>query len=115
MITDVGFEDFTFTRQTDGLAAECTDPAPNCATHDYGNLAPDAAVHGIVVKWAANSWVRGIRGEMTGSHPVVTEVAKNLQIENNYFDGAWNKGRGGNGYLRGSRVRDFLFLKSFKR
>ncbi|MFD3662791.1 GDSL-type esterase/lipase family protein [Streptomyces sp. NPDC058659] len=109
MITDVGFEDFTFTQQIDGLSAECTDPAPNCATHNYGNLAPEAAMHGIVFKWAANSWVRGTRGEMTGSHPVVTEVAKNLQIENNYFDGAWNKGKGGNGYLRGSRVWDSLY------
>lgn len=109
MITDVGFEDFTFTQQADGLTATCTDPGPNCATHNYGNLAPDAAMHGIVFKWAANSWVRGVRGEMTGSHPVVTEVAKNLQIENNHFDGAWNKGKGGNGYLRGSRVWDSLY------
>ncbi|MFJ6463649.1 hypothetical protein ACIQM0_21920 [Streptomyces sp. NPDC091387] len=109
MITDVGFEDFTFTQQMDGLTAQCVDLTTNCATHNYGNLAPDAAMHGIVFKWAANSWVRGIRGEMTGSHPVVTEVAKNLQIENNYFDGAWNKGKGGNGYLRGSRVWDSLY------
>ncbi|MFB9478724.1 GDSL-type esterase/lipase family protein [Streptomyces filamentosus] len=109
MITDVGFENFTFTQQIDGLSAECAAPAPNCATHNYGNLAPEAAMHGIVFKWAANSWVRGTRGEMTGSHPVVTEVAKNLQIQDNYFDGAWNKGKGGNGYLRGSRVWDSLY------
>jgi hypothetical protein len=46
---------------------------------------------------------------MTGSHPVVTEEAKNLQIQGNWFDGAWNKGAGGNGYLRGSRVWDSVF------
>ncbi|MFJ6617824.1 GDSL-type esterase/lipase family protein [Kitasatospora sp. NPDC091335] len=119
MITNVGFEDFTFTQQLDGMPANdgstyhvdpaCTVMGPNCPVHNYGNLAPEYAMHGIVFKWAADSWVRGVRGEMTGSHPIVTEVAKNLQIENNYFDGAWNKGKGGNGYLRGSRVWDSLY------
>ncbi|WP_380283543.1 GDSL-type esterase/lipase family protein [Kitasatospora purpeofusca] len=119
MITDVGFEDFTYTQQLDKMPKNgggayqadpnCTAQGPNCPVHNYGNLAPEYSMHGIVFKWAANSWVRGVRGEMTGSHPVVTEVAKNLQIENNWFDGSWNKGKGGNGYLRGSRVWDSLY------
>ncbi|MGH3460334.1 MAG: discoidin domain-containing protein, partial [Kribbellaceae bacterium] len=50
-----------------------------------------------------------IRTTMTGSHPIVTEEAKNLQIQGNYLDGAWNKGKGGNGYLRGSRVWDSVY------
>ncbi|MFD3666360.1 hypothetical protein ACFWVF_38110 [Streptomyces sp. NPDC058659] len=119
MITDVGFEDLTFTQRLDGMPKldggtyqadpNCTVQAPTCPVHNYGNLAPEYSMHGFVFKWAANSWVRGVRGEMTGSHPIVTEVAKNLQIENNTFDGSWNKGKGGNGYLRGSRVWDSLY------
>lgn len=119
MITDVGFEDFAFTQQLDQMpklgggtyqvSGDCATGAASCPTHNYGNLAPEYAMHGIVFKWAADSWVRGVHGEMTGSHPIVTEVAKNLQIEHNRFDGAWNKGKGGNGYLRGSRVWDSLY------
>jgi hypothetical protein len=82
---------------------------PEDALHNYGNLAPEYAMHGIVFKWAANCWVRNIRTFMTGSHPIVTEVAKNLQIQDNFLQGAWNKGKGGNGYLRGSRVWDSLY------
>ncbi len=79
------------------------------AEHEYGNLSPADEMHGIVFKWAVNGWVRGVTTYMTGSHPVVTEEAKNLQIEGNRFVGAWNKGKGGNGYLRGSRVWDSVY------
>ncbi|ARZ68505.1 hypothetical protein SMD11_2857 [Streptomyces albireticuli] len=125
MITDVGFEDFSFTQKLDGMPKlgggryqadpQCEASKPNCPVHNYGNIAPEYAMHGIVFKWAANSWVRGVRGDMVGSHPVVTEVAKNLQIENNRFDGAWNKGKGGNGYMRGSRVWDSLYASNTTR
>ncbi|MHA7962083.1 GDSL-type esterase/lipase family protein [Streptomyces sp. L500] len=112
MITDVGFEDFSFTEDINGLSklgGGTYRLSPADAVHNYGNMAPEYAMHGIVFKWAADSWVRGVRADMTGSHPVVTEVARNIQIEHNVFDGAWNKGKGGNGYLRGSRVWDSLY------
>ncbi|WP_414721831.1 ribosome-inactivating family protein [Streptomyces sp. 796.1] len=102
MVVGVGFEDFSFTQDMPGLK-------PEQAKNNYGNLAPEAAMNGLVFKWAADSWARGVRAEMTGSHPIVTEVAKNLQFESNYLDGAWNKGKGGNGYFRGSRVWDSLY------
>jgi hypothetical protein len=101
-VVGVGFEGFHLTQVVDGSE-------PDEVAHDYANVAPAAEMHGIVFKWAADSWVRGIATYMTGSHPIVTEEAKNLQIEGNYFDGAWNKGAGGNGYLRGSRVWDSLY------
>ena len=101
-VQGVGFEDFGFTQAMPGL-----DPA--AATDNYGNMAPAAEMHGIVFKWAADSWVRGIRADMTGSHPIVTEEAKNLQIVDNELNGSWNKGKGGNGYFRGSRVWDSLY------
>ncbi|MFF0739667.1 GDSL-type esterase/lipase family protein [Streptomyces sp. NPDC004111] len=112
MITDVGFEDFSFTEDLNGLpklGGGTYQLTPAQAVHNYGNMAPEYAMHGIVFKWASDSWVRGVRADMVGSHPVVTEVARNIQIERNVFDGSWNKGKGGNGYLRGSRVWDSLY------
>ncbi|WP_370942132.1 cellulose binding domain-containing protein [Amycolatopsis sp. cg5] len=101
-VLGVGFEDLGFSQDMPGL-----NPAE--ANNNYGNMAPNAEMHGIVFKWAANSWVRGVRADMTGSHPIVTEEAKNLQIVNNELNGSWNKGKGGNGYFRGSRVWDSLY------
>jgi hypothetical protein len=46
---------------------------------------------------------------MTGSHPIVTEDAASLSVIDNTFDGAWNKAKGGNGYLRDSRVCDSVY------
>ncbi|WHM41011.1 GDSL-type esterase/lipase family protein [Streptomyces sp. BPTC-684] len=112
MITDVGFEDFSFTEDLNGLPklrGGTYQLTPAQAVHNYGNMAPEYAMHGIVFKWASDSWVRGVRADMVGSHPVVTEVARNIQVERNVFDGSWNKGKGGNGYLRGSRVWDSLY------
>ncbi|SDI20399.1 Carbohydrate binding module (family 6) [Actinokineospora alba] len=107
-VVGVGFENLSFTQ-----AMPTLDPAK--AVHNYGNMSPADQMHGIVFKWAANSWVRGVRADMTGSHPIVTEEAKNLQIVDNHLDGAWNKGKGGNGYFRGSRVWDSLYAGNTSR
>jgi hypothetical protein len=107
-VVGVGIENLSFTQDIPGL--DRLD-----AVHNYGNMAPDAEMHGIVFKWAADSWVRGVRAEMTGSHPIVTEEAYHLQIVDNELDGAWNKGKGGNGYFRGSRVWDSLYTGNTSR
>jgi hypothetical protein len=88
---------------------------PANAVNNYGNMSPADQMHGIVFKWAADSWVRGVRAEMTGSHPIVTEEAYRLQIVGNQLDGSWNKGKGGNGYFRGSRVWDSLYAGNTSR
>lgn len=49
------------------------------AVHNYGNLAPESAMHGIVFRFAQHCWVRNVRTFMTGSHPIATEDAKNIQ------------------------------------
>jgi hypothetical protein len=118
VVEGVGFEDFSFTQDMTGLpklGGGTYSLSPGAAVHNYGNMAPEYAMHGIVFKWAANDWVRGVRATMTGSHPIVTEDALNLQIERNSFDGAWNKGKGGNGYLRGSRVWNSLYAYNLSR
>ncbi|MFF2659626.1 endonuclease/exonuclease/phosphatase family protein [Kitasatospora sp. NPDC058032] len=118
VVEGVGFEDFAFTQDMNGLpklGGGTYSLTPAQAVHNYGNMAPEYAMHGIVFKWAANDWARGLKAEMTGSHPIVTEDARNVQIERNSFDGAWNKGKGGNGYLRGSRVWDSLYAYNLSR
>ncbi|KAJ6551177.1 hypothetical protein B0H19DRAFT_1263865 [Mycena capillaripes] len=93
-----------------------TQPMPSLsvvnATDNYGNMAPAQAMHGVVFRYARDSWIRNIRTYMTGSHPIATEAARHIQIQDNYFDGSWNKGAGGNGYLRGSRVWDSLYYNN---
>ncbi|MER7943285.1 RICIN domain-containing protein [Streptomyces sp. NPDC094473] len=117
-VEGVGFEDFAFTQdmaEMPKLGGGTYSLQSSQAVHNYGNMAPEYSMHGIVFKWAANSWARGLASSMTGSHPVVTEDALNLQIERNSFDGAWNKGKGGNGYLRGSRVWNSLYALNLGR
>ncbi|PPQ63552.1 hypothetical protein CVT24_004782 [Panaeolus cyanescens] len=101
----IGIEDLYMTQPMPGLSAEQ-------AAGDYGNLAPESAMHGIVFRFAKHCWVKNIRTFMTGSHPIATEGARYLQIQDNHFEGSWNKGAGGNGYLRGSRVWDSLFYNN---
>ncbi|MEJ2852050.1 MULTISPECIES: cellulose binding domain-containing protein [unclassified Saccharothrix] len=111
-VVGVGFENFSFGLELNGLpklGGGTYSVSRDDAVHDYGNIAPEYSMHGIVFKWAADSWVRGMTIEMVGSHPIVTEEAKNIQVVGNTMDGSWNKGKGGNGYLRGSRVWDSLY------
>jgi len=104
-VTNVGIENIYLTQPMSDLSVDA-------AVHNYGNMAPEKAMHGIVLRYAKDSWIRNIRTYMTGSHPIATEAARNIQIQDNYFDGAWNKGKGGNGYLRGSRVWDSLYFNN---
>ncbi|MEV6283938.1 discoidin domain-containing protein [Kribbella sp. NPDC051770] len=111
-VLGVGIEDLTITQDLTGmpkLAGGTYNLDAADAVHNYGNMAPEYQMHGIVLKWAVNSWVRRVGTEMTGSHPIVTESAKNIQVQESHLDGSWNKGKGGNGYLRGSRVWDSLY------
>ncbi|KAL0947288.1 hypothetical protein HGRIS_013408 [Hohenbuehelia grisea] len=107
-IVHVGVENLYMTQPIAGHS-------PSEAERNYGNLVPEQSMHGIVLRYAKDCWVRNIRTYMTGSHPVATEAAKNIQVQDSFFDGAWNKGKGGNGYLRGSRVWDSLYFNITQR
>ncbi|NRQ39006.1 peptide ABC transporter substrate-binding protein, partial [Nonomuraea sp. NN258] len=112
VVEGVGIEDLTISQEMTGmpkLDGGTYNLNKQDAVHNYGNMAPEYEMHGIVLKWAVNSWIRRVATDMTGSHPIVTENAKNIQVQETSLDGAWNKGKGGNGYLRGSRVWDSLF------
>ncbi|WP_209439714.1 discoidin domain-containing protein [Streptomyces flavochromogenes] len=118
VVQGVGIEDLSITQELDGmprLGGGTYDVDPDDARTDFGNIAPEYAQHGIVLKWAANVWIRRVGTRMTGSHAVVTESAKNIQVQESSFDGSWNKGKGGNGYFRGSRVWDSLYAYNTSR
>ncbi|KAH7099664.1 hypothetical protein BKA62DRAFT_709079 [Auriculariales sp. MPI-PUGE-AT-0066] len=101
----VGIENLYLTQPLDG-----TDVSQ--AKDNYGNISPADAMHGMVFRFARDSWVRNVHTFMTGSHPIATENARYLQIQDNFFEGAWNKGSGGNGYVRGSRVWDSVYYNN---
>ena len=78
------------------------------AEHNYNNMAAEYALHGIVLKWAVNCFTRNVSTYYTGSHAIATEFSKNLVVESCDFEGSWNKGKGGNGYVRFSKCWDSI-------
>ncbi|MER8236336.1 discoidin domain-containing protein [Streptomyces sp. NPDC094049] len=118
VVQGVGIEDLSITQELDGmpkLGGGTYSVTAADAKANFGNIAPEYAQHGIVLKWAANVWIRRVGTKLTGSHAVVTESAKNIQVQESSFDGSWNKGKGGNGYFRGSRVWDSLYAYNTSR
>ncbi|HZG56038.1 discoidin domain-containing protein [Paenibacillus sp.] len=118
-VEGVGFENFYFTQDisyTPYSHKNSNDydavSNPNGVGLKYTNEAPEYALHAIVFKWAANGWVKGIRTHMTGSHPIVTEFARHMEFRDNVLFGAWNKGKGGHGYLRGSKLYDSIIANN---
>lgn len=115
-VTDVGFEDFYFTQTLDHtkyagkINAGEYDPVtnPGGVNHRYENAAYEYAIHGILFRYASNCYVNNVQMYMAGSHPIVTEFASNLTISNNIIDGSWNKGKGGHGYIRLSKLNDSI-------
>lgn len=117
-IQNVGLENFYLEQQLSGmpkLGGGTYSTSVADASHNYGNIAPEYAIHGIVLKFVNDSWVKGVKTYMTGSHPIVTEFVRNSTFENNNLDGSWNKGKGGNGYFRGSKAYSSLFKGNITR
>ncbi len=109
VVTSVGFENCFITLDLQGLPSldgGVYRYTAEEAAGNYGNMAPEYAMHGLVFKWAVDCWVRNVRTHMTGSHPIVAEQVRHLDILDSYFDGSWNKGGGGNGYVRLARAWD---------
>lgn len=111
-VQNVGFRNFHMVMDNVGTgcanynSGNLSSSNPNGVGFRYENLCPADAIHGILFKWAYNGFVDNVSLEMTGSHPIVTEFAKNMTFSNNAIDGSWNKGAGGNGYFRGSKLYD---------
>jgi len=101
-VVGVGFENLSFTQDMPSLNRLD-------AVHNYGNMAGRRdARHRLQV--GRRLVVRGVHTEMTGSHPIVTEEAYTCRSWTR-AGRRWNKGKGGNGYFRGSRVWDSLLRR----
>ncbi len=113
-IRDVGFQDFYFegTLSHSEYANTCNAGVYNAVTNPggvgyrYQNAAPEYAIHGILFKFVEDCWVKNVRMYMTPSHPIVTEFAHHVTFDGNYLEGSWNKGKGGHGYFRCSKLYD---------
>lgn len=97
MVRHVGLEDFSVVFAVPGRNA-------SEAAFKYENLYPDRAVDSIRFEWAAFAWVRNVNIIMSGRHPLVLENVYGIQASGLHIDGSWNKGTGGNGYVRFSRA-----------
>ena len=78
----------------------------------YENLFPNYAVDGILFKYAADSRAENIKLDAIGRHPLHFESSYACRATGIDIDGAWNKGKSGNGYVRISRSHHIIFSNS---
>lgn len=96
MVDKVQLSGFTLKQEVPGKKA----PSPQ----EYVNAAPDYAVDGIRFQWASDCSVRDVAILNAGRHPLDFDRALDCSAGNLVIDGAWNKGPGGNGYVRFARA-----------
>jgi len=70
----------------------------------YENRFGNHAVNGIAFNWAFFCRVENVAIRDSGRHPLVFENSLECSARNLSIRGAWNKGPGGNGYLKLSRA-----------
>jgi glycosyltransferase Alg8 len=70
----------------------------------YENRFANHAVDGIAFQWALFGHVENVTILDSGRHPLVFENSLECSARNLSIRGAWNKGPGGNGYLKLSRA-----------
>lgn len=70
----------------------------------YANARPEAGVDGIQIIGAANPRIERISVIGAGRHPLHLDTVLEPQVIAVNLEGAWNKGGGGNGYLRLART-----------
>ena len=73
------------------------------ATGVYENLHPDHAVDGIQLEWVTDCTLKRMTISMAGRHPLNLDGVGGCVFESLKLEGSWNKGKGGNGYLRIAR------------
>lgn len=81
----------------------------------YENRYPRYAVNEIGLDWTANVTLERLKLLAAGRHPIALNNSYGADIRHVFIDGAWNKGKKGNGYLRLARtyhsaVRDVTAL-----
>lgn len=77
---------------------------PMDAIGNYENIAPDYAVDAVRLEWAADCRVEDVKITFAGRHPLATDNVYGAAFKRLYINGAWNKGKDGNGYVAFSRA-----------
>ena len=95
MLSNIHLLDFALEQKIPGRRP----PSPR----DYANTAPDYAMDGVRFQWAADCTASNLAIINAGRHPFVFDRALDCTATNLLIDGAWNKGREGNGYVRFAR------------
>lgn len=101
----VEFSGFTLRQEVPGMTRLDADGV-------YENIAPDYAVDGVLFKWAQGCLMDNVEIIMAGRHPVEIESSAVILVRNARIDGAWNKGKEGNGYFRISRSHECRVVDS---
>ncbi|MBN2894986.1 MAG: glycosyltransferase [Campylobacterales bacterium] len=81
-------------------------------TFRYENSHPNYAVDMIRLEIAADATLERLKILNAGRHPIALEFVTNARLEKLYINGAWNKGKSGNGYLRFARTFDSILRDS---
>ncbi len=97
MLTGVVLRDFTVVQDVPGMR-------PEQATGVYESLAPQYAIDAIRLEWTAGCALRDVGVRMAGRHAVAVENSYGALLTGLDVDGAWNKGPGGEGYVRFARA-----------
>ncbi len=71
--------------------------------HLYKNLLPGDKTDLVKVEFASNIRLENLTLLNAGRHPLNLDTVYRVSATNIKIDGAWNKGKGGNGYLRLAR------------
>lgn len=95
-VRNVRLADFT-------IEQRAGDRAIASAAHRYENLAPEHAVDAISLMWTQDAVIERVAILAAGRHPLNIEQSHGFAVRDCVVDGAWNKGEGGNGYLRIAR------------
>jgi len=80
--------------------------------YDYENRFPDTEVDLLSLQWARHCRVENVALLQAGRHALVMENALQCSARGLVVDGAWNKGKKGNGYVRLARAYDCLLAES---
>ncbi len=104
-ITDVRLEDFTLRQEVPGAE-------PSSVRHVYENRHPEYAADSIGLKWAAHILLDDLVLLDSGRHPLAFDGVYDVTASNLRIDGAWNKGKRGNGYVKLARTYHSRFVDS---
>ena len=105
MIENIRLQDFTIMQEISGHHIQES-------VGIYKNIFPDYFVNMIDLEYVANSNLSDIKILNAGSHALVFESVYGCHAKNMYINGAWNKGKKGNGYVRFSRAFSSSFTDS---